>query len=146
MEIPFVRLRSFDHTSLSHDEHFPALGAGSDSSRRGIIPRDAPAFVSSPPPTPLTTRAFSAPLRFRWSGTTAPAHQDGTQRDTTRHGTARHDTTQHDHVTARHFANARARARTRKRGNSLAEATTRRRRGDGRASGAAACVCVCACA
>ena len=121
MEIPFVRPRSFDHTSLSHDKHF------SDRAGRGIRSRSISARHNSA--THPRRPAFSAPLRFRfrWSGTTAPAHQDGTakRRDTARHdtarhgtarhgtarhGTARHDTTQH----ARHFTDARAHARTRK--------------------------------
>jgi len=100
MEIPFVRPRSFDHTSLSHDEHFP------DRAGRGIRSRSISARHNSA--THPRFLLCSAPLRFRWSGTTAPAHQDGTakRRDTARHGTTRHDTARHDdttrHGTARH--------------------------------------------
>lgn len=152
-------LGSFDHTSLSH-EHFPATpGAGSDPSRRGIIPRGRTRVrrvVGA-----LTTRVSCAPLRFRLERRTAQhttrhgtarhghstaehGHQHGTstaRNGTARHGTARHDTTRY---ATRHSVTTDARPRARKSDadipSSFAQASL------GRAPrGVRVCVRVCVC-
>lgn len=112
MEIPFVRPRSFDHTSLSHDEHFP------DRAGRGIRSRSISARHNSATHPRRSAFFCSAPFPFpleRHHSTGTPRRHSRTARhDTARHGTARHDTTRHSttrHGTARHFTDARAHAR-----------------------------------
>ncbi|KYM79777.1 hypothetical protein ALC53_09699 [Atta colombica] len=127
MEILFVRPRSFDHTSLSHDEHFDA-------------PATTRVFCSTPFPFPLE-RHHSTGTPRRHSKTT---RHGTTRHGTARHGTARHGTTRHD--TTQHDTSLYRRARTRETRKFSRRSDERRDASLGRALGVAACVYVCACA